>query len=47
MALPGVRHWQFLILGVLWGACQYVAGVILDRAKRRALLAHEPPPRIV
>jgi hypothetical protein len=47
MALPALRPSQFVVLGALWGACQFVAGVILDRAKRRALAAHEPPPRIV
>ena len=47
MALPGVRQYQFIILGVLWGACQFIAGVILDRAKRRALAEQEPAPRIV
>jgi hypothetical protein len=47
MALPALRPSPFVVLGALWGACQFVAGVILDRAKRRALAAHEPPPRIV
>ena len=47
MALPGARSYQFIILGVLWGTCQFVAGVMLDRAKRRALEAQEPAPRLV
>jgi hypothetical protein len=47
MALPGIRHYQFIILGVLWGGCQFSAGVILDRAKRRALAEQEPAPRLV
>jgi hypothetical protein len=33
---------QFLILGVLWGACQFAAGVALERAKRRALAEEQP-----
>lgn len=47
MALPAARPYQFLILGVLWGGCQFLAGVILDRAKRRALAGREPAPRLV
>jgi len=42
MALPAARHCQFLILGVLWGSCQFAAGVALERAKRRALAANQP-----
>ncbi len=47
MALPGARDYQFIILGVLWGGCQFIAGVMLDRAKRRALAEQEPAPRLV
>ena len=47
MALPDVRQYQFIILGVLWGGCQFTAGVVLDRAKRRALAEQEPAPRLV
>ncbi len=47
MALSGARHYQFIILGVLWGGCQFIAGVVLDRAKRRALAEQEPAPRLV
>jgi hypothetical protein len=36
------RECQFLILGVLWGSCQFGAGVVLERAKRRALAAQQP-----
>jgi hypothetical protein len=42
MALPAVRHCQFLILGVLWGGSQFAAGVVLERAKRRAIAANQP-----
>jgi len=42
MALPGARHCQFAILGVLWGSCQFGAGLVLERAKRRALAAQQP-----
>lgn len=42
MALPGVRSHQFTILGLLWGGCQFTAGVVLERAKRRALAAQQP-----
>ena len=47
MALPGARHYKFIILGVLWGGCQFAAGVVLDRAKRRALAEHESTPSLV
>ena len=42
MAWPAARPWQFTILGVLWGASQFSAGVALERAKRRALAAQQP-----
>lgn len=47
MSLPGPRHYQFIILGVLWGVCQFGAGVILDRAKQRALADQEAAPGLV
>lgn len=42
MAWPGMAGYQFTILGVLWGSCQFCAGVVLERAKRRALAAGQP-----
>jgi hypothetical protein len=42
MAWPSARPWQFTILGVLWGTCQFGAGAALERAKRRALRAKQP-----
>jgi hypothetical protein len=33
---------QFLILGLLWGASQFAAGLALERAKRRALAEEQP-----
>lgn len=42
MALPPARDCRFLILGVLWGSSQFGAGVVLERAKRRALAAEQP-----
>jgi hypothetical protein len=42
MAVPAARSCQFLILGVLWGSSQFGAGVVLERAKRRALAANQP-----
>jgi hypothetical protein len=42
MALPDARPYRFLILGILWGSCQFAAGVVLERAKRRALKAQQP-----
>jgi hypothetical protein len=47
MALPGARNFQFVILGVLWAGCQLSAGLVLERAKRRALRAREPAARLV
>ena len=47
MSLPGVRHYQFIILGVLWCGCQVASGVVLERAKRRALSERDAPPRLV
>ncbi|MHC4955601.1 MAG: hypothetical protein ACYTGZ_17255 [Planctomycetota bacterium] len=47
MALPGVRHYQFIILGVLWCGCQFASGMVLQRAKRRALAERDAPPRLV
>jgi hypothetical protein len=40
MALAPGR--QFLILGVLWGICQFGAGAVLERAKRHALAKGQP-----
>ncbi len=41
MALfPG---WQFVLLGVLWFACQLAAGLVLERIKRRRLAAGDTP----
>jgi len=42
MAWPAVRPWQFTILGVLWAASQFSAGLVLERAKRRALADKQP-----
>jgi len=42
MAWPGMRPYQFAILGVLWGSCQFGAGLVLERAKRRAMRAQQP-----
>ncbi len=47
VAMVGYPHYMFIILGVLWGGCQFTAGVILERAKRRALAGRDPPPTLV
>jgi len=35
--------WQFVILGSVWGCCQFTAGLLMDRARRRRVAPLTPP----
>jgi hypothetical protein len=37
LAMAVLPDWQFVILGGVWGICQFSAGVLMDRARRRRL----------
>jgi hypothetical protein len=42
-----IPDWQFIILGVVWGSCQLVAGIVLHRAKLRRLAVNPAEARLV
>jgi len=46
VAMALFPRWQFVLLGATWGLVQLVAGIVLDRERRRRLAAG-PAPRLV
>jgi hypothetical protein len=43
LAMALLPDWQFVILGSVWGFCQFAAGLLMDRARRRRLGTLSPP----
>jgi hypothetical protein len=41
LAMALFPDWQFVILGVVWGVCQFTAGVLMHRGKLRRLARGE------
>jgi hypothetical protein len=39
IAMAIFPDWQFVVLGSVWGLCQFGAGVLMDRARRRRVAA--------
>jgi hypothetical protein len=48
LAMAVLPDWQFVILGSVWGICQFAAGFLMDRARRRRLaVLASPQARLV
>ncbi len=43
LAMSLYPDWQFVILGAVWGCCQFIAGLFMDRARRRRVALSTPP----
>ncbi len=43
LAMSLFPDWQFVILGSVWGLCQFAAGFLMDRARRRRVATLTSP----